>query len=158
MQRGLTATASTIVEARETAVWDALVNPDMVRRWMAGAQVESDWKEGSRIVWRGEWQGKAFEDHGTVLRVEPERLLEFTHFSPFSGAADVPENHHTVTIALRTEGERTRLTLTQDNNPSESTREHSEKNWSAMLAGLKKAVEDQVRQLAADLEGVPAPS
>ncbi len=158
MPRGLIATASTTVEAREAAVWDALVNPDVIRRWMAGAQVESDWKQGSRIVWRGEWQGRAFEDHGTVLRAEPGRLLEFTHFSPLSGAPDVPDNHHTVTIELRPDGERTRLTLAQDNNPSETAREHSEKSWSAMLAGLKKVVEDDVRQLAADLEGVPAPS
>ncbi len=158
MPRGLTATASTTVEAREAAVWDALVNPDVIRRWMAGAQVESDWKQGSRIVWRGEWQGRAFEDRGTVLRVEPGRLLQSTHFSPLSGAPDLPENHHTVTIELRPDGERTLLSLTQDNNPSESAREHSEKNWSAMLAGLKKAVEDQVRQLAADLEGMPAPT
>jgi uncharacterized protein YndB with AHSA1/START domain len=158
MPRELTATASTTVHAGAAAVWDALVNPELIRRWMAGAEVESEWKPGSRIVWRGEWQGKRFEDHGTVVRAEPCRLLQFTHFSPLSGAPDVPENHHTVTIELQGEGERTLLSLSQDNNPTESAREHSERNWSGMLAALKQAVEDQVRQLAADLEGLPAPS
>jgi hypothetical protein len=38
-------------------------------------------------------------------------------------------------------GSRTRVTLAQDNNPTELACEHSEKNWSMMLVGLKKFVE-----------------
>ena len=157
MPRGLIATAATTIDAREAAVWDALVNPEVIQRWMAGARVESDWKEGSRIVWRGEWQGRSFEDTGTVLRVAPGRLLEFSHLSARSGAPDRPENRHTVTIELRREGQRTVVTLAQDGNPSESAREHAQQNWSAMLGALKRAVEDQVRGLEADLEGMPGP-
>jgi hypothetical protein len=33
------------------------------------------------------------------------------------------------------------VTLTQDNNPTEEARRHSEENWSMMLDGLKKLVE-----------------
>jgi hypothetical protein len=33
--------------------------------------------------------------------------------------------------------------LSQDNNATEQTREHSEKNWNMALAGLKKAVEQR---------------
>jgi hypothetical protein len=31
--------------------------------------------------------------------------------------------------------------LSQDNNPTEQAREHAEKNWSVMLAGLKAFLE-----------------
>jgi len=107
---------------------------------MFGAEVRSDWKEGSPIVWRGEWQGKSFEDNGVVLQVEPGRLLRYSHFSPLSGAADLPENYHTVTIELTETGPATRVVLTQDNNATEQAREHSAKNWQQMLGGLKKYV------------------
>jgi len=54
---------------------------------------------------------------------------------------DTPENYHTVTIELSDEGAQTRVSLTQDNNATEQDREHSEQNWSMMLAGLKKFLE-----------------
>jgi hypothetical protein len=38
---------------------------------------------------------------------------------------------------------RTLVSLAQDNNPTKQAREHSENNWSMMLAGLKKFVERQ---------------
>ena len=39
------------------------------------------------------------------------------------------------------EGPQTRVSLVQDNNPTEDARVHSEKNWGMMLAGLKKFLE-----------------
>jgi hypothetical protein len=41
---------------------------------MFGANVVSDWKEGGQIVWKGEWQGKVYEDKGVILKIEPERV------------------------------------------------------------------------------------
>jgi len=54
---------------------------------------------------------------------------------------DTPENHHTVTIELVEERGRTRVSLSQDNNPTEEARAHSEQNWKGMLDGLKKLLE-----------------
>jgi len=103
--------------------------------------VVSEWKEGSPIVWKGEWKGKAYEDKGTILRLEPRRLLSYAHYSPLAGKPNVPENYHTVVVELAEQGERTLVTLSQDNNPTEEAREHSEKNWHTMLDGLKKLLE-----------------
>lgn len=94
----------------------------------------------------GEWQGRSYEDKGVILRFEPTRLLQYSHFSPLSGLPDTPEHYHTVTIELSDEGNRTRVSLTQDNNPSEEAREHSERNWQLMLAGLKELVEQAANQ------------
>jgi hypothetical protein len=68
--------------------------------------------------------------------------MRYTHFSPSSGLPDTPENHHTVTIELTGQGDDTVLSLTQDNNPTEQAREHSEKNRSAMLVSLKALLEE----------------
>ena len=76
-----------------------------------------------------------------IRQVQPGRALQYTHFSPLAGLPDKPENYHTVSIQLSTEGEQTRVSLTQDNNPDEEARAHSEKNWGMMLGGLKKFVE-----------------
>jgi uncharacterized protein YndB with AHSA1/START domain len=103
--------------------------------------VTSDWVVGSPIVWKGERQGRAYEDKGIILQVVPERVLEYSHFSPLAGVPDIPENYHIVTVELSLDGERTRVTLSQDNNPTEQAREHAEKNWSVMLAGLKAFLE-----------------
>jgi hypothetical protein len=51
--------------------------------------------------------------------IEPERKLEYGHFSPLSGLADEPDNYHRVSIELSGRGERTEVTLEQDNNRSE---------------------------------------
>jgi len=61
--------------------------------------------------------------------------------SPLSGLEDTPANYHTVTIELSGKDSQTIVSLSQDNNPTEQAREHSEKNWGTMLAGLKRFLE-----------------
>jgi len=136
-----TARAEVKIYARPGRVWDALVNPEMIRRYMSGARVVSEWKDGSPITWNGEWEGKEYEDRGVILRLEPERLLQYSHFSPLSGLQDRPENYHTVTIGLYGEEEYTRVSLSQDNNLTAEARDHSRKNWEIILADLKKLLE-----------------
>lgn len=137
----ITATTSTTIDTPVAKVWRALVTPETIKRYMFGATVVSDFKEGSPIVWRGEWKGKAYEDKGEIVLVEPGRTLRYTHWSPLSGTPDTPENRHTVTIELAGEGAHTNVTLSQDGNHTEQEREHSEENWRKMLEGLKKVAE-----------------
>ena len=141
MDRKLVAKASVTVDAPKARVWDALVNPETIKEYMFGTTVVSDWREGRPIVWKGEWQGKAYEDKGVILRMEALRMLQYSHFSPLSGLADAPENYHRVTIELSDEGTNTRISLAQDNNATEDAREHSERNWGTMLASLKRLLE-----------------
>ena len=141
MNRDLIAKASVTINAMVDNVWDALVNHDAVRLYMFGTTVVTDWREGSPIAWKGEWKDKPYEDKGVVLQFKSGRSLRYSHFSPLSGLPDKPENYHTVTIELTGDGHRTRVSLAQDNNATGQAREHSEKNWEAMLAALKKFLE-----------------
>jgi len=135
------AKAHITISAPIAKVWDALVNPEMIRQYMFGTNAASDWKEGSPIVWQGEWEGKPYEDKGVILQLKTERMLQYSHFSPLSGQADVPENYHTLTLELSTQEKGTLLLLSQDNNSTEEDRDHSEKMWAMMLTGIKKVVE-----------------
>ena len=141
MPKSLIAEASTSIAAPAAKVWDALVNPQMIKQYIFGATVVSDWREGSPITWKGEWKGKPYEDKGRIRKIEPRQLLQYSHYSPLSGLPDTPENHHIVTIELSEQGAQTRISLSQDNNANDEAREHSEKNWKMMLEGLKKLLE-----------------
>ena len=140
-KQNLVARASVRVEASPEEVWGALVDPRAVEKYMFGTKVTTDWREGSPIRWKGEWKGKAYEDKGELLRVEPGRILRYSHFSPLSELPDEPENYHTVTIELAPAGDQTLVSLTQDRNATEEERAHSAKNWETMLQGLKRYVE-----------------
>jgi uncharacterized protein YndB with AHSA1/START domain len=137
----LVATAETEIDAPPSRVWRALTDPDVIEQYMFGARVVTDWKPGSPIVWKGEYEGKAYEDKGEVLEVVPERRLKVTHFSPLGGEDDVPENYHTLTYELDGSNGTTHVSLSQDNNPSQEAAEHSRANWEKMLSGLKATVE-----------------
>jgi uncharacterized protein YndB with AHSA1/START domain len=142
MDEDFIATASTVIDAPIQVVWDALVTPEAVRQYMFGTTVVSDWEEGSPIVWRGEWKGEPYEDKGVILQFTPGRTLRYSHFSPLSGLPDEPESYHTVTIELSDDGAQTRVSLSQDHNPTEEAREHSARNWATMLAALKEFLEE----------------
>jgi uncharacterized protein YndB with AHSA1/START domain len=142
LKSDLIAHASVVIQASSEEVWHALTEPAAIKKYMFGATVSTSWREGDPISWKGEWKGKSFEDKGTVLRADPNHLLQYTHYSPLSGAEDVPSNYHTVTITLTSEDEGVWVALTQDKNDNDQARKHSEKNWMMMLEGLKKYVEE----------------
>ncbi len=141
MNKNLIAKATTSIQSTRSKVWEALITPDAIKQYMFGADVESDWREGSAITWTGEMKGKKYEDKGVILKIEPEQTLQYSHFSPLSGKRDNPENYHTVTIDLAGSANKTEVSLSQDNNSDEKARKESEKNWGVMLEGLKKYVE-----------------
>ena len=141
MKENHVAKASMLINAPVSRVWDALTKPELIKQYLFDTDVISDWKVGSPIVYRGEWEGKPFEDKGEILAFEPEKKLVSTHWSPLSGVPDTPENYHTVTYDLLSREDKTELTITQDKNATEQEKVHSEENWNAVLVGLKNLLE-----------------
>ncbi len=129
------------IAASPGGVWRALTEPELVKKVMFGAEVRTDWQEGSPIVYRGEWQGKPFEDKGEILEIRAERRLKTTHYSPLTGKPDKPENYHVVDIQLEGRGSSTRVMVAQSNNPTEDAAQHSADNWDLMLKNLKQVAE-----------------
>ena len=141
MNQDFIAQASITINAPAANVWQALITPELIKQYLFGTEAISDWKVGSPLVYKGVWQGKPYEDKGKILQMEPEKLLVSTYWSDLAGKPDLPENYNTVTYALSPAGDGTKLTITQDNNPSEESAKHSEKNWTMVLEGLKKLLE-----------------
>ena len=94
----LTANAAITINSNRTKVWEALVSSSAIKQYMFGADVESLWHEGSNISWKGEFNGKQYEDKGVILKLEPEKMLKYSHYSPLSGKPDEPDNSHIGTI------------------------------------------------------------
>jgi uncharacterized protein YndB with AHSA1/START domain len=134
-------TASILINATAASVWKALTTPELMKQWFFGTETETDWSVGGPIVHRGEYQGQAYVDKGTVLAFEPEKLLVHTHWSSVSGVPDEPENYQTVSWVLTERDGQTELTVTDDNIRTEEAREASDQGWAAALSALKGVVE-----------------
>lgn len=137
----LIAKVETLIKAPAAEVWKALTDPALVKQYFFGVDVETDWQVGSPIIYKGEWEGQAFEEKGVILEMEPEKRMVSSYYSPSTGLPDSPENYQVITYELQEIEGGTHLSITQENNRSEESRAQSEQNWQLVLDGLKKLVE-----------------
>jgi len=145
MSRGLIIEKSVEIAASTGPVWKALTEPDLLIRWMAGANVESTWELGSDITFSGTMPNfnKKYRDRGTVLAVERERLLQYIHWSEMTRLPDLPHNRTVITFRLTLVDEKTRLTIRQENFHSEVEYKHGSFFWGVALHMFKNLVEQQ---------------
>ncbi len=138
--RELVATARLDIYVPPSRIWGVLTDTELFGEMMFGSTIITDWEVGGPIVFRGEWEGKPFEDKGVIEEFTEPRRIRMSHFSPLSGDADVPENYHQVVFDLEpiNEGTGTRVTITQDGNADEKAADHSSRNWQAALESLRK--------------------
>jgi len=139
--RAADAVASVTVSAEPDEVWKALTDPDLIKQYFLGTNVTTTWKTGDPITFSGEYNGKEYQDKGTVLVFDPPVKLKTTHFSPSSGLPDIPENHHTVEYALAATPGGTTVTITQGNNANEEEVASSTATWELVLGNLKNFLE-----------------
>ena len=138
---GHIAEATVIVAAPPAKVWAALTDPDQVSQYLMGTELQTDWQPGSPITWTGDYEGKPYVDKGEVLEVEENRRLAYTHFSPLTGAEDLPENYHTLWWSLEEVSGGTQVVLNQDNNATAEEADQNADNWQGVLLSLKKVAE-----------------
>lgn len=135
-----TAHAQVQVSASPAQVWQALTEPEQIRAYFFGAEVDTTWDPGSPIRWRGEYDGRPFEDKGEVVEVRPEQRLVVTHYSPLTGRPDSPENYHRVAWLLEDDGDHTDVAVEQSLTEGEGEAAARE-NWTNVLRQLKEHVE-----------------
>ena len=136
---------SVTIDAPAAKVWDALTTPAQIKEWFFGVDTETDWKEGSEIVHRGEWQGKPYEDKGRIVTLDPPRTFVHTHWSPMSGVPDSEENYQEVTWSLTDNDGKTELSVGEVNLSSEDAKSVSDQSWPMVLDNLKKLLEGRPR-------------
>jgi uncharacterized protein YndB with AHSA1/START domain len=143
MKNNLIAETSISIDATPAKVWKVLTTPKLVKKYLLGTDVSSDWKEGSTITYSGEYNGKKYNDKGIIKKIEPEKIFQSTYWSSMGGKEDKPENYNLVTYKITKQGDKTIITLSQNNNASEKEKEHSVENWKMVLQKLKEVVESE---------------
>lgn len=137
-----TAKVQRTIHAPVSRVWEGLTQPALVKQYFFGSQLVTSWLPGTPIYFRGEWEGKPYEDKGTVLKFEPEKMLEYDYFSSWSDLEDRPENYQTIRYRVKSKGDSTILTITQSNIDTLEKKQHSAQNWAGLLKALKKLMEN----------------
>jgi uncharacterized protein YndB with AHSA1/START domain len=134
------ATARADVDVSPRRVWTVLTDSLMLGEVMFGSEIVTDWQVGSPIVFRGEWEGRQFEDKGVIDELTEPRRIRMQHYSPLSGLPDEPDNYHHVKFEFEPlgDGSRTRVTITQDGNADQDAAVHSAANWQTMLESLRE--------------------
>ena len=129
------------IEAPVARVWAALTQPEWVKQYFFGSQLDTSWTPGSPIYFRGEWEGKPYEDRGTVLEYEADKRLAYNYFSSWATVEDRPENYQVIAYEVAAQDGGTLLTITQSNVSTEEAKDHSEQNWEMVINEMQKLVE-----------------
>lgn len=140
---------SITIQAPPTRVWDALVNPAKTKQYMFGCETVSDWKVGSPLLWKGEYEGKEMVFvKGDIVELQPEKRLVYTTIDPNSNIDDTSENYLEVTYELQAENGHTVLNVQQGDYAAvaEGERRYEEafnggEGWNPILLEIKRLVE-----------------
>jgi uncharacterized protein YndB with AHSA1/START domain len=143
MKSNIKGKVSININAPIANVWRAVTDPEIIKKYFFGTNTITDWKVGSPIKFKGEWEGKSYEDKGTILEFQKNKLIKYDYWSSMSGIEDKPENYVIVTYQLSGEDENVDVSVLQENIPDEKMKSHSEENWNRVLKGLKKVVEEK---------------
>lgn len=137
----LTVNVQVKFKAPMAKVWQGLTDPALVKEYFFGTDLESSWRVREPIKFSGEWNGHKYEDHGTILDIDPGTFVKYSYWSSMSGTEDKPENYANITYNLTESNGETELTVTQDNVKNEEAKVHSEQNWTGLFEELRKLIE-----------------
>jgi uncharacterized protein YndB with AHSA1/START domain len=131
------------INAGISKVWETLTNPGLMRLWISepDIQIISEWKKGSYFIMKGNLHGVNFENRGSIIQLEPQKIFEYNYLSNISQLPDIPENHTHVCFSLFPENDQTSLQLSLKNFPTESIYRHVDFYWNATLLEIKKIAE-----------------
>jgi uncharacterized protein YndB with AHSA1/START domain len=134
MNQSLSVTNTINIQAPATKVWDALVNPEMTKKYMFGCEALSDWKPGSPLLWKGNFNGiELVAVKGEIIKIDPVKHLSYTTIDPNNPTVpDIPANYLTVTYDLAEQNGHTTLTVSQGDY---STVAEGDKRYANTIAG-----------------------
>ena len=123
MPQALTLKKSININAPISKVWEALTNPELIKKYFFGTECVTDWKKGSPILYK-------------------EKFILYNYWSSFSRTADLPENYATIKYELsNNNNNETTLTIIQEGFKTQEAHDHSDTNWGYITDGMKKMLE-----------------
>lgn len=136
----LSLTTHRTIAAPQEAVFNAWLDPEMLRKFMRPGpgmttpKAQTDPVKGGRF----ELVMKAGDDEiphaGTYKEIDPHSRIVFTWESPFSA------DDSTVTLEFEPDGDGTKVTLTHVRFVSEESRDNHMGGWTGILAALEETL------------------
>lgn len=123
-------------------VWDALTQPEQVKRWQYGSDLLTTWETGSDIRFVTVWQDTTFEQWGKVLEYKPVEKIRYSLFAPRPGLEDKPENYFEMQYWLTESDGKTNLEIIQIDNRPNAVQEPEQGEENPVLKMLKQVVEE----------------
>jgi Activator of Hsp90 ATPase homolog 1-like protein len=69
-------TSGVRIEGPRETVWSIITDPTYIKQWQYGNILSTDWSVGSPIRFTSEWEGKTFQQWGTVLLADRPSAAE----------------------------------------------------------------------------------
>jgi uncharacterized protein YndB with AHSA1/START domain len=129
------------IKASVQRVWDVLTKPEFVKQWQYGSELLTDWKVGSDIRFKTQWEGKIFEQWGKILEVRQNELIRYSLFAPRPDLEDKPENYFVMNYILTAASGQTILEIIQNNDRPDAVQEEPQGEENPILKGLKQIAE-----------------
>lgn len=149
MENKFTVECFILIQAPVSKIWDVLTNPEKIKVYLYGANVVTDWKAGSAILFtRDRLHAKApilekpIVDKGKILEIEKEKHLIFSFYSSMEGYADLAENYSVVSYKLnRNDVDGFRFDYRRTSIPSEIEKRNQDKFMPGMMERIKMLAE-----------------
>ena len=129
----------TYIRAPKEKVWDALTNPEFMRKYWFGMTQESEWKPGAS--WAMKFSDGRVADAGEVLESDPPRRLVLKWRNEFRPELKA-EGFSRCVYELEQDGETTKLVVTHTiEKENAKLIEAVSRGWPKVLSSLKSLLE-----------------
>ncbi|MBV8799956.1 MAG: SRPBCC family protein [Alphaproteobacteria bacterium] len=129
----------TYIRAPKEKVWDALTNPEFMRKYWFGMTQESEWKPGAS--WAMKFSDGRVADAGEVLESDPPRRLVLKWRNEFRPELKA-EGFSRCVYELEQDGETTKLVVTHTiEKENAKLIEAVSGGWPKVLSSLKSLLE-----------------
>lgn len=131
---------SITIQAMPDVVWKFLTDPTLVKMYFYDTNLEADWVVGGKILFKGEYEGKPYEDVGIITEITPQKSLSYNYRSSWSELPDEPENYVPINYLIEIVGpNQTKLTVTQYALTQQEA-DQSSKSWETNLTKMRDLI------------------
>lgn len=141
LDTSLTFTATVLINARSSEVWDTVVNPEKIKEYFFGTDTRTTWQTGSPIVFEGEFEGQTYRDKSVVPEAIPAKRQRYKYWSAWSGLPDNKGNYQIVTFTIDSVDDGVRLTLIQEGFADRQKLRHARLMWPGVMDNIKSIAE-----------------
>lgn len=135
---------SVLINASASKVWACLTDPNLMKEWMGEPgmhlEISTNWIVGTPISIKG-FHHAYFENKGTIMQFDPQKIIQYSHWSSLSHLPDTKENYTNITFLLSPDEEKILLKVRIENFPTASIYQHLNFYWRGTMKVLKDIAE-----------------